>query len=103
MGDDRINGKAETIDAHLQPNPEVIAQTMKNDMVLLNLRTNLFYELNRTAARWWELLCEGNTVAQIRAQMLREFDVEPTQLDDEIQNVIGMMKAEGLVTGHESD
>lgn len=36
-----------------QPNPDVVAQRVQDEVVLVNLRTNEIYTLNRTAARAW--------------------------------------------------
>ena len=73
---------------HLRPNDDVIAQHMGDGVVLLHLRTNHFYELNRTASRFWELLSAGYDLAQVQEQMLHEFDVDAAQLASEIEGMI---------------
>jgi hypothetical protein len=82
----------------VRPNPEVIAQNMGQTVVLLHLGTDRFYELNRTAARLWELINGGYDLIQIQHQMLREFDVNAEQLKSELESILTSMKNEGLMS-----
>jgi KinB signaling pathway activation protein len=43
----------------LKASPNVLSRKMGEDLVLLNLNTNRFFELNRTGARFWELLADS--------------------------------------------
>lgn len=79
------------------PNPDVLAQRMGNDVILLHLRTNHFYELNHTAARLWDSLAAGNTVPETYAHLLQEFDVEPAQLAQELATMLAAMQQADLV------
>ena len=82
---------------HLRPNPDVIAQRMRDDVVLVHLRTDRIYELNRTGARLWELISAGYDLVQIQAQMLQEFDVDAAQLLEEIKEILALMQKKDLV------
>ena len=85
------------MDRPLRPNPDVIAQRMGEECVIVHLRTNRIYEMNGTATRFWELLSAGHDCRKIYAQMLSEFDVEPGELRREIETVVSFMKEQGLV------
>jgi Coenzyme PQQ synthesis protein D (PqqD) len=95
----RVGGMKASL--HLQPHPDVLAQNMGEETLLLHLRTERFYELNHTAARFWELLSAGHDLAVIQAQMLREFDVDEAHLADEIASLLTLMSNEDLVITHE--
>ena len=56
------------------------------------MKTDRFYNLNRTGTRFWELLNEGHDLVRIQEQMLREFDVEPAALEKEIKDMIVSLK-----------
>jgi hypothetical protein len=66
-------------------------------IVLLNLETDRFYELNSTAARLWELLCEQSDASLIEETLFNEFEVEPVQLAADIPALIASLKHEGLL------
>jgi hypothetical protein len=102
----RANGDDERLlggPSPLRPDPEVVGRCMGDDLVLIHLRTNLVYTLNRTAARAWELLTEGCDRAQVRARLLEEFDVDETRLDDEIERLLSTLVAHKLVRENGGD
>ena len=83
-----------------RPNPDVVAQRVGTDVVLVNLRTNRIYELNRTGARLWELIQEGHDRDQIQQHLLREFDVEEAQLALEIDAFLTRLGEADLIAEH---
>ena len=83
----------------MKPNPNVLSKRLGEEVVLFNLDTDHFYELNGSAARFWELLNAGNDAAQVRQQMLSEFDVDPDQFASEAEALLASLLKDGLVTG----
>jgi hypothetical protein len=85
----------------MKPNPNVLSKRLGEEMVLFNLDTDHFYELNGSAARFWELLNAGSDDAAVRRQMLAEFEVDPEELASEAEALMASFRQEGLVTGDE--
>lgn len=85
----------------LRPNPAVLTQSLKPSLILLHIDTERFYELNQTAARFWELLESGQNLTEIQMSLRDEYNVDETQLADEITNIVTMMRNEGLVIADE--
>jgi Coenzyme PQQ synthesis protein D (PqqD) len=98
--DEESEKKTSTISQRqsLKVNPDVLFQRLENDAVLLHMKTDRFYNLNRTGTRLWELLSEGYDLVRIQEQMLREFDVEPAILEKEIKDMIVSLEKEDLVS-----
>jgi hypothetical protein len=67
-----------------RPSADAVTKQVGDETVLVHLQTNRIYTLNRTGARFWELLEEGRDVEQAQEQMLHEFDVGPDQLRNEV-------------------
>lgn len=65
--------------------------------MLVNLRTNRIFELNRTGARFWELLGEESSESQLVAGLLEEFDVPQEELEREVRALIDSLLEEGLI------
>jgi hypothetical protein len=80
-----------------KPDPSVLTQRIDDGIILLNLNTNSFYKLNRTGSRFWELLCAGNAVPAIEQQILSEFDIEATELRNEIDALLADLSEKALV------
>lgn len=85
----------------LKPNPNVIFRRLDGEIVLFHLDTDRFYELNGTAARFWELLNQGKDVAQIRDQLQTEYAVEAEDLAGEAAELVDSLKRENLITTDE--
>jgi len=85
----------------LGPARDVVSRKLGDRMVLVNLRTNHIFELNRTASRMWELLGEGADRAGLEEALLSEFEVEQPRLSQEIDQTLANLSSEGLIVDHE--
>jgi hypothetical protein len=81
----------------LRPDPDVVSRRLEDDVVLVNLRTNRIYSLNKTGARFWELLAEGHGRDAIETQLRAEFDVSSEQLAAEVDQLVTALVSAGLV------
>lgn len=81
----------------LKVNSDTLFQRLEDGAVLLHMKSDRFYNLNRTGARFWELLNEGHDLDHVQEQMLREFDVEPAALEKEIKDMIASLQKEDLI------
>lgn len=84
--------------AELSAADDVVSRRLEDEVVLVNLRSNRIFSLNRTGARYWELLLGGNRRAEIAQQLAREFGVEPDEVAKEIDKLEQELVSEGLVT-----
>jgi hypothetical protein len=78
-------------------NPNVVAQRMGGDVVLVHLRTNQICELTDTSARTWELLTSGTDKAAVIAALESEFDVEPARLRAELDDFLAVLIERELI------
>jgi hypothetical protein len=79
------------------PSPDVASRRLGDEVVLVHLKTNRIFSLSPTGARFWELLSDGKTRPEIEAELLQEYDVSQDQVSAEIDSLVGMLRAEGLV------
>jgi hypothetical protein len=79
------------------PAADVVFRDMNGEAVLVNLGTNRIYSLNATGARFWSLLVEGATQEAAEKRLQQEFDVSPEELRAEMTDLLGELRAEGLV------
>ena len=96
MSEGTENGSG--IDAQrLEPNADVIGQQLGDEVVLVHLKTNRIFELNRTGARFWTLLQDESDRSRIEEQLQGEFDVSDQELASEVDGLISQLAAEDLV------
>ena len=82
-------------------NPNVVAQRMGGDVVLVHLRTNQICELTSTSARAWELLTSGIDKAGVISSLESEFDVEPARLRAELDEFLAVLADRELIDAHD--
>lgn len=82
----------------MKPNPNVLFKRLGDEMVLFHLETDRFYELNGTAARFWELVSAGHDAARVRQEILEEFAVNPEEFDAEAESFLTSLRQEDLIS-----
>lgn len=81
----------------LRVNPAITSQRFGDDAVLIDLRTNEVYEMNRTAARMWQLLGDGVDVDDIEGRLASEFEIEPEELRRQMESFLVILLDAKLV------
>ena len=89
--------------ANFKVNPNVVAQRVEDQIVLVNLETNRIFALNSTGARLWELLSDGRSAGEIHAELSKEYAVDEAGLKEEIERLLGELNAESLVAARDDD
>jgi len=86
-----------TLDATLHVPAHVLHTTVEQDAVLLSTLTNKYYSLNEVGARFWDLLVEGKTLREAHRALLGEFEVESSQLEQDLLELIEHLQENGLI------
>ena len=81
------------------PSPDVASRRLGDEVVLVHLKSNRIFSLSPTGARFWELLSDGMTRAETEKQLAEEYDVSREEVSSEIDSLVTMLEAEGLVRG----
>ena len=79
-------------------NPDVLAQRVENELVIVHLDTNQIYNFNDSAARLWELLEAGFNLDEVRQKLTREFEVSEERLDRDISTTLASLVEHQLAT-----
>ena len=86
------------LNQHVTPDPEVVITELEGkEAVLLHLGTKMYFTLNETGLRIWQMLNSGLTPGEISERLLREFDVSPEKAKESILNLIHELMTERLV------
>jgi hypothetical protein len=73
--------------ASVQPHPDVMAQHVNEEVVLVHLLSNQIYTLNGTATRLWELLEKGHDTETCIQTLLGEYDVPRKDLEEDVNTI----------------
>lgn len=86
----------------MRPSAEVVSRKLGDRLVVVNLRTNRIYELNRTASRVWELLEARAGRAELEETLSAEFDVERPVVAQDVDGMLDKLSSEGLIDEREA-
>jgi hypothetical protein len=86
-----------TLDVALQLPGHVIFTFVDQDAILLNTRTNKYFALDEVGARLWDLLKQEKSLREAYQMILKEYAVEPAQLEQDLLELIGYLVENGLV------
>lgn len=84
-------------DATLRIPEHVVSRQVGDETVILDLASGTYFGLDPVGARAWQLLGSGTTPKALVAALLLEYDVEQTQLEDDIRTLVETLIAKGLV------
>lgn len=87
---------------HSSPNTvqigdSVLYQTLKDEVVLLNMSDQRYYGLNDTGSRMWELLLELRNVSAVEDRLFAEFDTDRGSIRDDLEQLVSKMLEKDLL------
>lgn len=87
-----------TLQTQLQPNPAVLVTTLSTqEMVLLNLQTNVYYSLNETGTHIWQSLAQGLQLDEICQQLVASYTITLAEAEAAVFALLSELTAEQLV------
>jgi hypothetical protein len=84
--------------SRIQVNADVLCQDLDGEAVLLNLKTGVYFGLDRVGTRVWQLLASHTVLAQILDVMVAEYDVPKERCAEDLIALVNEMQKQELVT-----
>ena len=77
---------------------EVVSREVGDETMLLDLSSGTYFGLDPVGARFWQLLEEGRSPLDARETLAAEYDVDPAQLERDLEALLDELASHGLVT-----
>jgi hypothetical protein len=84
--------------ARFRPGSDTAVEHLGDEVVLIHLKTDRLFVLNRTGARIWELLGGGHAVSEIERRLLEEFDATRDEVAADIGSLLESLQSEQLIS-----
>ncbi len=81
----------------LRRDPDILYTPVGSEGVMLNVNAGRYHSLNDVGVRIWELLETPHTPAQLRDQLLQEFDVEKQVCETAVLDFAGELLERGVI------
>lgn len=78
--------------------PTTAWRIIEGEAVILSMETKVLRGLNPLGSRVWELIDGKRSMDEIVGQIVREFDVEAGQADEDVRRFVQELLDKGLVT-----
>lgn len=77
---------------------ETLHRSLAGEAVLINLTSGIWFRLDPTGSRIWELIQAHGDQARIERQLVREFDAEPETIAEDVAEFLRQLVEKGLIT-----
>ena len=78
--------------------PDVISQEVSGETVLLDLNSENYFGLDEVGTRIWQLIESSGNLQEIYDTLLIEYEVEPEQLLEDMEQLLTDIEKAGLVS-----
>jgi hypothetical protein len=75
----------------------VIFQSLKDEVVILNMTSQEYFGLDNIGASMWKMLIDQRDVAAVAERMVSEYDVEPGTVRDDLNALVRQLIDAGLL------
>lgn len=86
------------LDSRVKLSPDVLFQELQGDAVLLDMKSGVYFGLDRVGTRIWQLMAEPKELAAVVTAMLDEFDVTETRCSEDVLALARKLAEQGLLS-----
>ncbi|MFB2935999.1 PqqD family protein [Aerosakkonemataceae cyanobacterium BLCC-F154] len=76
---------------------DVLIRELDGESVILNLKSERYFGLDRVGTRIWEVLSSSETIAAAYQTLLSEYNVVPEKLETDLSNLLEQLVQHGLI------
>jgi Coenzyme PQQ synthesis protein D (PqqD) len=84
-------------ESRIVASPDQVSCDLAGEAVVLNLKNSFYYGLDPVGATVWSLIQEPKTFAEIREALLDIYEVDSSQLESDLQALLGQLSEQGLI------
>jgi coenzyme PQQ synthesis protein D (PqqD) len=83
--------------ARVSVSPDVLISEVGGESVLLNLKSERYFGLDDIGTQMWKTLMASDSIQAAYETLLAEYDVEASQLREDLDDLIQELMEQGLV------
>jgi hypothetical protein len=77
--------------------PDVLINVLDGESVLLNVKTESYYGLDKVGTRMWQVLTSSESIQAASETLLREYDVDREVLQEHLGELVQQLVDQGLL------
>jgi hypothetical protein len=91
-----IDGSSASAELRLR-SPDLRWEAVEGDLLVLDLRNELYLEVNRSGALLWELLARGTSRRELVDRLVRVYDLAPERAVCDVDRLLQELSARDLL------
>ncbi len=80
-----------------RPGPDVLARSVGEELVLLDLASEQYFSLDPVGTAMWEAVVEAATLVEARDALLEDWEVPPEELASDLIELCEDLQGRGLL------
>lgn len=100
MGSETTTGTRIDAETRLAVPEDVLVRDLSGESVLLNLRTESYFGLDKVGTRMWKALTTGRSVGSALKELSEVYDVTPDTLERDLFDLAGRLFDHALLELH---
>lgn len=76
---------------------DVVFHDLQGEIVLLNLKTGVYFGLDPVGTRIWQLIQEHHSLQDVLASLVEEYEVTEVKCAQDLLSFVALMWGKGLV------
>lgn len=86
-----------TLDDAVQINEDAVFRELDGEAVILNLETGIYFGLNETGTRIWNLLSQQGSLQSALEALAEQYDAPRSSLESDLLQLVDQLCEKGLV------
>ena len=86
-----------SLEGYITISEDVLFHEIDGEAVLLDLKTKIYFGLNKVGTRLWHLIHQHSSLHKIFEIMMDEYEVAPEVLERDILQWVVLLRAKGLL------
>lgn len=81
----------------VKPPEQLVWREVADEVVILDLRTSVYWSLNGSAALLWPALVEGASSEELVGRLVQEYGINEDVASDDVRNFLASCQTQDLV------
>lgn len=86
-----------SLNSQIQISKDAVSRNLQGEMVILNLKTNVYCGLDQIGARIWQLINEHKSLKKVLDKLVEEYEVTEEEGTKDLLNFISMLQEKELI------
>jgi hypothetical protein len=90
-----------SLETPLKVSDDVVFRDLEGEAVILNLASGIYFGLDRTGTRMWQLIDEHGSLQTVLAALKDEFDAPAETIETDLVRLAGELVEKGLLVARQ--